>query len=381
LAHLESSAPFAHWMLREIHEQPATLAATLDLYTDSNGLGSGFHAEAVAPVRAWLAQHTHLVFAASGSSRHASLAAEVRIEEISPLAVDVEYASEAIYSASQLHTRAGVVVVSQSGETADTLEALRQAKDRGRSTLAITNVRGSTMSREADVALDTAAGLERAIPATKSFTAQLLVLEVLALLAAETHGALSPVQLANHLDHLRALPGRISSQLQNWQQQVEGIAEQLAGSANFLFLGRAMQYAIASEGALKLKESAYCPAEGYPSGELKHGPNALVSGDTPLVMIATRDVDDVASLKRYDRVVQLMREMRTQGAMIVAIANRGDSDVASIAHATIEIDVGTEPVNAISAVIPLQMFAYFTAVARGVDVDRPRNLVKAVIAE
>jgi glucosamine--fructose-6-phosphate aminotransferase (isomerizing) len=373
----ESPVSFAHWMLREIHEQPETLAATLALYADSNG----FRKEVVAPVRAWLARHTHLVFAASGSSRHASLTAEVRIEELSPLAVDVEYASEAIYSASQPHTRAGVVVVSQSGETADTLEALRQAKDRGRSTLAITNVHGSTMSREADVALDTAAGVERAIPATKSFTAQLLVLEVLALLAAEAHGTLSPEELAKHLDNLHELPARIAAQLDDWQQQMERVAKQLAGSANFLFLGRAMHYAIAREGALKLKESAYCPAEGYPSGELKHGPNALVSADTPLVMIATRDADDVHSLRRYDRVVQLMREMRTQGATIVAIANRGDVVVASIAHTTIEIDAGTEPVNAISEVIPLQMFAYFTAVERGVDVDRPRNLVKAVIAE
>ena len=373
----ESPAPFAHWMLREIHEQPATLAATLALYADSNG----FRAEAVAPARAWLARHSHLVFAASGSSRHASLAAEVRIEEISPLAVDVEYASEAIYSAAQLHGRAGVVVVSQSGETADTLAALRQAKERGRSTLAITNVPGSRMSREADVALDTAAGRERAIPATKSFTAQLLVLELLALLAAEAHGSLSQDALAKHLDHLRDVPSRIAAQLDRWQQHVERVATELASSSNFLFLGRAMHYPIAREGALKLKESAYCPAEGYPAGELKHGPYALVGAKSPLVMLATRDVSDEQSVRRYERVVQLMREMRTQGATIVAIANRGDNDVAGIAYASIELDAATDPVNAISEVIPLQMFAYFTAVARGVDVDRPRNLVKAVLAE
>ncbi len=274
-----------------------------------------------------------------------------------------------------------MVVVSQSGETADTLEALRQARQRGRPVLAITNVPGSSMSREADAAMDTYAGRERAIPATKSFTAQLLVLELLALLAAEQHGTLTADQVAQHLDHLRRLPDRIAPQLAAWQSLVEAAAANFTSAASFLYLGRAAHYAIAREGALKLKESAYLPAEGYPAGELKHGPNALVSPSTPLVMLATHDSGDPASLRRHQRVLQLMREMRTQGAEIVAIANQGDTAVEEAASATIAIHAATEPVNLISEVIPLQMLAYFLATQRGVDVDRPRNLVKSVTAE
>lgn len=374
---LATPHPYAHWMLREIHEQPDTLRATLQRYVE----GDAFREEAIAPLRAWLRTQTHLVFAASGSSRHASLFAEVRIEETSPIAVDVEYASETIYSAAMTHQRAGVMVVSQSGETADTLAALREANAAGRPTLAITNVAGSSMDREAGVSLVTAAGRERAIPATKSFTAQLLLLELVAVLAGETHGTMSGDEVAARLRALAALPAAIAAQLQGWQASAQHMATALGDAASVLFVGRSLHYAMAREGALKLKESAYLPAEGYPSGELKHGPNALVGKDAPLVMLATREPGNAASELRYSRVLQLMREMRAQGATILAIANEGDADVVAAATATITVLPAAEALMAIGEVIPLQMLSYFVAVHRGVDVDAPRNLVKAVVTE
>jgi glucosamine--fructose-6-phosphate aminotransferase (isomerizing) len=370
-------------MLSEIREQPETLGATLARYVE----GSAFRQETVAPVRSWLARQRQLLIAASGSSRHAGLVAEVLIEAASDLPVDVEFASEYGYRKAQptpgvrSQATAGVIVISQSGETADTLTALRRAAQAGQATLAITNVAASTMAREADVSMPTEAGRERAIPATKSFTAQLLVLELLALMAAEAQGTVSPAALRERLGALEALPALVECQLAGWEETVRAIADQYSGMQSFLFLGRGVHYPIAREGALKLKESAYVHAEGYPSGELKHGPNALVSETTPLVMLATYDPLDEDSVLRREKVVQLMRDMRAQGANILAIANEGDEEVRELATSAIPIMAATEPLLAICEVIPMQMLAYFVAVNRGIDVDRPRNLVKAVVAE
>ncbi len=369
--------PFPHWMLAEIYEQPETLARTLAHYAGPDG----FREETASPIRAWIARQPQLLIAASGSSRHAGLFAEVLIEDLSTLPVDVEYASEYGYRTPRTRAGAGVAVISQSGETADTLAALRKSAAEGRPTLAITNVPGSTMARVADVSMPTLAGREYAIPATKSFTAQLLVLELLALLAAQTHGGLPAPALQQALTGLHALPELVHSQLDVWQQQGREAAEHYKGVSSFLFLGRGLHYPLAREGALKLKESAYVHAEAYPSGELKHGPNALVSEGTPLVMLATVDRDDPQSVLRHGKVVQLLRDMRAQGASVLAVANSGDDEVRSLATATVTVEPAPEPLLALCEVIPLQMFAYFAAVARGIDVDRPRNLVKAVVAE
>ncbi len=367
----------AHWMLREIHEQPAALRATLARYVAAGG----FREDTMAPVRNWLRKQQQLLMTASGSSRHAGLLAEMLIEEASHLPVDVEFASEYGYRKAQLRARAGVVVISQSGETADTLAALRLANESGAGTLAVTNVPSSTMAREAGVSMPTEAGVERAIPATKSFTAQLAVLAVLALAAAEVRGALPADALRERLLALEALPALLETQLAGWENAVRTIAPEYLAMQSFLFLGRGLHYPIAREGALKLKESAYVHAEGYPSGELKHGPNALVNPTTPLVMIATVDPNDADSVARYDKVVQLMRDMRAQGANILAVANDGDRGVEALATATIPVLAASEPLLAISEVVPLQLLAYFVAIGRGVDVDRPRNLVKAVVTE
>ncbi len=374
----ETPSPYPHWMLREMHEQPDTLAATLAQFVD----GNGFREEAVAPVREWLRKaDDEILIAASGSSRHAGLVAELLIEDLSGVAVDVEYASEYCYRSERALKDAAVLVISQSGETADTLMALRKAKGFGHATMAITNVPGSSMAKEASASMPTAAGRERAVPATKSFTAQLLNLYLLALLAAEVRGTISAEELARRLQEARLLNELVGRQLASWESSVKVVAAALHEAKSFLFVGRGVHYAMAREGALKLKESSYLHAEGYPSGELKHGPNALVSKETPLVMLATVDRGDAESVERYEKVIHLMRDMRAQGATILAVANVGDADVASLADYVLSVEEASEPLLAICEVIPLQMFAYFMAVGNGIDVDHPRNLNKAVLAE
>jgi len=370
--------PFAHWMLREIYEQPGTLSATVDHYVQ----GDVFQVDTCASALVWLASiQSKLVIAASGSSRHAGLFAELLIEDLSGIAVDVEYASEYCYRSEKSLTDAAVMVISQSGETADTLAALRKANLAGHATLAITNVEDSTMAREATASLPTLAGRERAIPATKSFTAQLLNLYLLALMSAEVRGAIDSAELGARLLEVAQLPAKIEKQLKGWDDAMREVAGHYRAAKNFLFLGRGLRYSIAREGALKLKEAAYLHAEGYPSGELKHGPNALVAEGTPLVMIATVDRSDVDSQLRYEKVVQLMRDMRAQGASVLAIANLGDDAVGELASHTVYVEECREALLAICEVIPLQLLASWMAVNNGIDVDHPRNLTKAVLAE
>jgi glucosamine--fructose-6-phosphate aminotransferase (isomerizing) len=371
-------APFSHWMMREMHEQPETLSATFARYVDAGA----FREDVCGPIRQWLGElRGELLITASGSSRHAGMVAELTIEDLTGLAVDVEYASEYSYRSERATKDASVMIVSQSGETADTLAALRKAKAAGHKTLAITNVEGSTMAREATVSVPTVAGRERAIPATKSFTAQLLVLHLLALLAAETRETMDAATLKTHLAAAGRLPELIASQLVEWESSVKAIAAEYGSIENFLFLGRGVHYPIAREGALKLKESAYLHAEGYPAGELKHGPNALVSDTTPLVMLATVDYADGDSVERYERTLSLMSDMREQGAKILAVANTGDERVGSLAAHTIWVKPTTEWLLPLCEVVPLQMFSYFMSINNGIDVDRPRNLVKAVVEE
>ncbi|WP_263378673.1 SIS domain-containing protein [Granulicella paludicola] len=365
-------------MLREINEQPVALSTTLSKYVD----GDRFREDVCAPVRAWLlAAKDEIVIAASGSSRHAGMVAEIMFEDISGIHVDVEYASEYTYRAEKALKRASVMVISQSGETADTLAALRKAKAAGHPTLAITNVASSSMANDADVSFPTEAGRERAVPATKSFTAQLQNIYLLALLAAEELSELTKDEVSIRLAELAAAPAAITAQLPAWTKSIEVIAEKYRTSNSFLFLGRDLHYPIAREGALKLKESAYLHAEGYPSGELKHGPNALVAEGTPLVMLATYDPNDDGSILRYEKVLQLMTDMRKQGAEILAVANTEDNAIAALASDTIFVEPAREALLPIFEAIPLQLLSYFAAIQNGIDVDHPRNLTKAVLAE
>jgi glucosamine--fructose-6-phosphate aminotransferase (isomerizing) len=368
---------FPHAMLREIYEQPQALAATIEHYIP----GGTSTAETFQPAVDALGRRERLVIAASGSSRHAGLAGEIMLEDLAGIPVDVEYASEYTYRSTHTLHNPGVVVISQSGETADTLAALREAQARGLATVAITNNAHSSMATEANASLPTFAGIEKAIPATKSFTTQLAVLYSLALHLARFRGRMTLQAAEAHGRELQEVPSLIQSALPGWQEQIEALTPQLANSSTLLYLGRAAHYAIAREGALKLKESAYLNAEGYPSGELKHGPNALVSKSAPLVMIATADAADPDSLLRYSKVLQLMKNMRTQGARIIALATEGDREVPQYSDSCLFIPSSNDLLSTILEVVPLQLIAYTLAISRGIDVDRPRNLVKAVVAE
>jgi len=368
---------FPHAMLREIFEQPEALAATLRNYISAGAL----QPEAFAAVSEALRGHQRIVIAASGSSRHAGLAGEIMLEDLAGLTVDVEYASEYCYRSTHTLQDPGVIVISQSGETADTLAALREGKSRGLRTVAITNNTGSTMAREADASLPTIAGKEKAIPATKSFTTQLAVLYLLTLSMARLRGQMTAHAVSALIEQFEKLPDLLSSSLPVWEKQMHAVAEHTRNARGFLYLGRGIHYAIAREGALKLKESAYVQAEGYPAGELKHGPNALVSKDAPLVMIATQDRNDPDSVLRYEKSLQLMKDMKTQGAEIIALTSEGDDEVSRLTDFAIPIPNASEYLLPILEVVPLQLLAYFTAILRGIDVDSPRNLVKAVVQE
>ena len=369
---------FDHEMLREIYEQPSALRHTLSLYLSNSALNP----DVSALLAGWSIPAGEILIAASGSSRHSGLAAEILLEDLCGLAVDVEYASE--YScrganASVDLRHPSVLVLSQSGETSDTLASLREARLRGEKTLAITNATASTMANEADVSMPLAAGIERAIPATKSFTCQLAVLYLLALYEGTRLGRIDAASLATLVAELEALPSRIEAQLDGWRVQMESLATHYRSANTFLYLGRGIHYAIAREGALKLKEASYVHAEGYPTGELKHGPNALVSDTVPLVVLATVDRSLNASVFRYEKTLQLLRDMRAQGARVIALANAGDEQVPMLVSDCVFIEPASEYLLPIAEVVPLQLFSYFMALAHGVNVDRPRNLSKAVV--
>jgi glucosamine--fructose-6-phosphate aminotransferase (isomerizing) len=374
---MTSAAVFTHEMLREIYQQPQALADTIERYAPNGKLA----VDVFQPVAEALRSRERLVIAASGSSRHAGLAAEIMLEDLAGLIVDVEYASEYVYRSTHTIQDPGVLVISQSGETADTLAGLREAEARGLPTVAITNNPDSSMAKEADASLPTCAGKEKAIPATKSFTTQLAVLYSLALYLARIRGRMTSPAVESHTADLRRLPALLEPAIERWQQQIAGLAPSLKAARAFLYLGRGVHYAIAREGALKLKESAYLQAEGYPAGELKHGPNALVSPETPLVVIATHDPSDPDAMLRYSKVLQLMKDMKAQGATILAIATEGDREAAVLANHCIQVPPTEDMLATMLEVVPLQLLAYQLAIQNGIDVDKPRNLVKAVLQE
>ena len=373
----EVERQFPHAMLREIFEQPQAMDRTMDHYLRQGRLAP----EVLQPTHRVLLGHERVVIAASGSSRHAGLAGEIMLEDIAGLAIDVEYASEYCYRSTHTLNNPAVIVISQSGETADTLAALREAHSRGLQTAAITNRAGSTMASEARASLPVCAGPEKAIPATKSFTGQLLVLYLLALSLAHQRGRMTLNVAGSFCAEARQLPEFINNALPVWQQQVHELAKSFRHAGAFLFLGRGVHYAIAREGALKLKEASLIHAEGYPAGELKHGPNALVGPETPVVVLATRDVSDRDSVMRYSKVVQLLRDLKAQGASVLALANEGDTEIEHLSQHCVFIPPCNEYLLPLCEVVPLQLFAYEMALLHGRNVDNPRNLVKAVVEE
>lgn len=370
-----SARSFDHEMLREIYEQPAALERTLALYL----AGKSLKPEVAHMLAGWPNRAGEILIAASGSSRHSGLYAEILLEDMCGLAVDVEYASEYSCRGGQDLRHPSVLVLSQSGETSDTLAALEEARLRGQKTLAITNHPASTMALDADVSMPLAAGVEKAIPATKSFTCQLAVLYLLALYEGARLGRMDAEAIGAHIEELLAVPGKIETALDGWRAQMSALAGKYKLAATFLYLGRGIHYAIAREGALKLKEASYVHAEGYPVGELKHGPNALVSDSVPLVVLATVDRGLEASVMRYEKTLQLLVDMKAQGAKVIAIANADDGEIARLANDVVRVEAASEYLLPILEVVPLQLFAYYMALEHGVDVDRPRNLSKAVV--
>ena len=368
---------YPHATLAEIYQQPEALARTLAVYTE----GGRFREDLWAPVSRAFAGKDRLIIAASGSSRHAGMMGEIMMEELSGIAVDVEYASEYVYRTRDSVLSPAVLVISQSGETADTLAALREAKLRGEACLSITNVRSSSMAREADISLVTEAGKEVAIAATKSFVTQLSLLYLMSVMLGRHRGQQNDAEIEAHLSGLTGVTSLIESSLPDWERQMRDVAGSFRDAEAFLFVGRGLHYPLAREGALKLKEMSYLHAEAYPSGELKHGPNALLGLDSPLVVLATRDERDPMSMVRYEKTVQLLRDIAGQQSHILAIATEGDTQVKELCRSCVFVPAAREFVAPFLEVVPLQLFAYFMSVQRGNDVDRPRNLVKAVLVE
>jgi glucosamine--fructose-6-phosphate aminotransferase (isomerizing) len=370
----ESERAFPHRMLAEIYEQPEALRETVRRSVEGGRIFPG----PLGAIEPALANCGRLIIAASGSSRNAGLAGEVQIEDLSGLAVDVEYASEYAYRSAETSPGTLVMVISQSGESADAIAALREAQKRGAPTLGVTNAPESTVAREASAALLTRATPEVAVPATKSFTTQLAMLFLFALRMAGERGRMDAGATARHLDSLGALPGELEKRLNTWSAAALEAARRFTHSRAFLCIGRGVHYAIAREGALKLKEISYCHAEGYPAGELLHGPNALVGERSVVVGLATRDERDRGSVSRYERTLAVLEYVKAHRGHALVIASEGDVRAQSLGDCSLSVPAAPELLLPLVEVVPLQLFAYHLGVLHGCNVDHPRNLVKAV---
>ena len=376
---MNPTTPFPHFMLREIFEQPQaiekTIAPRVSLAQSQINL-----ADEVKISQAELRQVTRINIVASGTSRHAGMVGQYMMQELAGIPVEVDYASEFEYRNPAIGTHEVTIVITQSGETSDTMAAQRIAQQKGSRTIAISNVEGSTIAREADGVLYTYAGREVSIASTKAFTAQMAVLFLLSGYLGQTRGQLSK-DLAKHwIEELLLLPKKAEAVLES-AAKCKALAELFQHSQDFLFVGRAIHYPIAMDVALKLKEVSYVHAEGYPTGETKHGPIALIDENLPVVMIATHDPHDPGSVLRYEKNISTLRDYKKQHGRVIALASEGDHQVEDLADHTIFIPQAPELLAPILEIIPLQLFAYHVAVIRGLDVDKPRNLVKSVIEE
>jgi len=370
---------FPHYMLKEIFDQPKALEDTIAPRVSMQE-GQVRLAEEVRISSEELRRLRRINIVASGTSRHAGMAGQYMFHDLVHLAADVDYASEFEDRNPLIGHGELTIVITQSGETADTTAAQREARKRGSRTVAISNVVDSTIAREADGVLYTHAGPEISIASTKAFTAQMAVLFLFAAYLAQVREELLKDALRRWIEELLALPRKTESTLRT-SDQCQRLADRFHRSEDFLFLGRAIHYPIAMDGALKLKEVSYIHAEGYPTGETKHGPNALIDENLPVVIIATCDRNDPGSVLRYEKNVANIRGFRQQKARVIAIATEGDAIIEELADHTIFIPEAPELLSPILEIVPLQLFAYHMAVRKGLDADRPRNLVKSVTLE
>jgi glucosamine--fructose-6-phosphate aminotransferase (isomerizing) len=362
---------YAHFMLKEIHEQPDALLQSLAGRVTSSGHISAPEVEDLAEV---FRRVTRVELVACGTASYASLVGAAAIQDWTGLPARVTVGSEFRYSPPPLDPTALVIAVTQSGETADTIAPTRWAREQGCPVVAVTNTVGSAITREADAVMFLQAGPEIAVAASKTFVTQVTTLIVLAAAIAKARGALG-VEQELELGHaLRALPDAAARALEQAAARTPELARRYVNSRGFMFIGRGYGFPAALEGALKLKEVSYIHAEGYAAGELKHGPISLLDAECPLVAVATRS-------RIYDKLVSNVMEGRARDARVIAVATEGDEGIAELADDVVWVPDTHEALAPVLAVIPLQLFAYHTAVARGTDVDQPRNLAKSVTVE
>jgi glutamine---fructose-6-phosphate transaminase (isomerizing) len=370
---------FKHFMLKEIYEQPRSVRDTVQgrISLDS---GQVFLDEMSNITEADFKRFSSIKIAACGTSWHAGLAGKYMIEQLARLPVDVDYASEFRYRDPVMDENSLLLVISQSGETADTIAALREAKELGSKVLAICNVQGSMIVREADGTILTHAGPEIGVASTKAFTGQMVALYLLGLYLGQLRGALSKDEARFHAQELAELPVKLEHLLNN-SDSIEELSKEFFRSTDFLYLGRGINFPVALEGALKLKEISYIHAEGYPAGEMKHGPNALIDERLPVLFINTREEGNRASELRYEKTHSNIVEVKAREGIVISVLTEGDTMSSVVSDHVIEIPPSSDLLSPILSIIPLQLLAYHIAVRRGCDVDQPRNLAKSVTVE
>ncbi|MGF1584036.1 MAG: glutamine--fructose-6-phosphate transaminase (isomerizing) [Bacteroidales bacterium] len=362
---------FDHFMLKEIFEQPRSIRDTFRgrLVPD----GSDIRLGGLLNVLPRLQESRRIIILACGTSWHAGLIGEYLIEDLARIAVEVEYASEFRYRNPVVGPDDVVIAISQSGETADTLAAVKLAKESGALVIGICNVVGSGLSRETDAGVYTHAGIEIGVASTKAFTAQVTVLCMIALLLGNRRGFLSDVHYQSLIAELNAIPEKIGSILSQ-DDRIKKIASSFLDTKSILYIGRGYCFPVALEGALKLKEISYIHAEGYPAAEMKHGPIALIDENMPVVVIALKD-------RSYEKVVSNIQEIKARKGIVIAVVNEGDEQVSGMADHIIEVPSCNIALSALLAIIPLQLLSYHFAVLRECNVDQPRNLAKSVTVE
>ncbi|HEX8090938.1 MAG TPA: glutamine--fructose-6-phosphate transaminase (isomerizing), partial [Blastocatellia bacterium] len=375
---LAEKGGFKHYMLKEIYEQPRAVRDTVQgRVSQTTGR---IYLDEMEISEAEFRQFTSVKAIACGTSLHAAMAGKYMLEELARMPVEIDYASEFRYRDPILDDKTLVIAISQSGETADTIAAVRESKEKGAKILSICNVQGSMLTRESHGAVLTHAGPEIGVASTKAFTSQMTVLYLLALYLGQQRGTLSERESLEHVRALNGLPVKMEMLL-GCDDQVDKLAREFHRAQDFLYLGRGINFPIALEGALKLKEISYIHAEGYPAGEMKHGPNALIDEDLPVVVVSTRDESNPASKLRYEKTLSNMVEVKSRDGKVIAVVTEGDSQVREIADHVIEIPRASDLISPILSIVPLQLLAYHIGVRRGCDVDQPRNLAKSVTVE
>jgi glucosamine--fructose-6-phosphate aminotransferase (isomerizing) len=370
---------YKHFMLKEIFEQPRAVRDTT-LGRISMETGEVFLGE-MKITDAHFRAATQVNIAACGTSWHSALAGKYMIERLARIPVEVDYASEYRYRDPIADPHALGMLITQSGETADTLAAQREMIAKGSMTIAICNVVGSMVAREAHGTIYTHAGPEIGVASTKAFTGQLTALFLFALHLAQKRATISGAESVALVDALSRIPGRIEEVLRTRDGTCRQLAKVFASASNFLFLGRGIHFPIALEGALKLKEISYIHAEGYPAGEMKHGPNALIDESLPVVVLATSDASSPESMLRYEKTLSNIQEVAARSGRVIAVATEGNEQIRELVEHVIYVPSAPELLLPLIEVVPLQLLAYHIAVRRGCDVDQPRNLAKSVTVE